>query len=31
MSQNSKKNSGFISNESHQQIIPDYEELITLL
>ena len=26
-----KNNSSFISTESHQQILPDYEDLITLL
>ena len=29
--QNSKKNFSFISTESHQQILPDYEDLITIL
>ena len=29
--QNSKNNSSFISTESHQQILPDYEDLITSL
>ena len=31
ISQNSKNNSGFISTESHQQILVDYEDLIASL